>query len=203
MPVKKKLAPSKVLRNVPTKLKQKALSQKLANKVKPKEVVPDLVRQKIYDVVCNPADLRTNEELADSLDVSIDTIRSLKSDPLFMEAASREFKSRLPSVQIDLLKGLLRDVENGTKTSVASAKTILEALGLIGKNNVYIGIQNNGNNSTSDYAAGLSDLELDAELARLSMELNPSDIMYQNGSFIEVQPIMSLQEEEDLLKEPR
>lgn len=186
-----------------TGLKKVAAKVAKATTIVPaKELIPEETRAILQQALSNPLDLRTDEELSVELDLTPQQIRQLKSNPAFMDTVNKTFMASLPHVQVDLLKGLIRDATSGSKTSLVSSKVILEALGLVGTKNNTLILNNNGGGQKS-HAAKLSDLELDAEIHRLLMETTPEDISFQDGNFIEVSPALTENEMDALWEEKK
>ena len=199
----KKLPKPKVVKSKFILGKDKSLNTIIPAIPNSKLVLPQIEHDKLFLALSNPLDLRTDYEIALEEKIEFTALKEMKSNPVFMSKVNQRFRQLMGNVQVDLIKSLIRDALSGNRSAVASAKLLLQSMGLVTEGNTIVNF--NGSTTTSsnsaDYAAKLSDLEVDAEISRLSLEITPEDLMYQDGKFIEVNPTYTEQQLEDQWKE--
>lgn len=136
----------------------------------------------LREALSNPMDLRTPDELCQDYGIELKEFRKLQADPRFMGPVTGMFTRALGGAHLFILKKVFRQVEDG---NVAAAKLALQSLsGDFGgvKLNVF-NIGGNGQQDPNDAISKMSDVELDAEIHRLMVDIVPPDMEFDvNGN---------------------
>lgn len=146
--------------------------------------IEESVAQAVAEAWSDPLDMRTDAELAAELDVSPAVLRALRRDEDFYAQVVDSFRRQLPQLLPEVLKSLIASAR--TRRNVASAKLLLEALGLIEGGGTKITVfQGGGGSGGSGFDfSRLSDMELDRTILAFQREAFPGDVEMMGGRVV-------------------
>lgn len=134
------------------------------------------VRSRFMEIWSDPMDTRNEREIAEELGVTIETLKSLRLDPRFYEAATFKFQQSFKSNLIPIFKNLVNQAVK--YRSIGASKILLEILGLLEGRGTKVQVNNyQGRNIDT---SSLTNEELESEIHRLEIELFPSDLRIKN-----------------------
>jgi hypothetical protein len=149
-------------------------------------------RRRYFDILTDPMDVSTDEEISENLGVTVSQIRKWRTDPSFIQVANVRFRENLASNTILVFKNLSHSAI--VRNSISAARILLEIGGIL-KGTGGTTVQITGASPQGEATVDLSDEDLEAEIARLIADTEPVDVSFQQGKVTPVEASFEVVEE--------